>query len=151
MFEDSREGHLTPYPISESRNLSRSTHVSVKMQREKRKMGEIEIELQRMIKSILRIDASPEQPLMEIGMDSLAAVEMQNAISISFHEYTLPTTFVFDYPTIEAMVHYFSVSHMDTPSALAFAANEDHETKCSAIVGVSSRYPANAAGETFLC
>ena len=114
-------------------------------------MGEIETELQRIINSILSVDASPKQPLMEIGLDSLAAVEIQSAISSSFQEYTLSTTFVFDYPTIEAMVHYFLNNHTDTPSAIALAAKEDHESKTSAIVGVSSRYPAYASGETFLC
>jgi myxalamid-type polyketide synthase MxaB len=42
------------------------------------------------------------QPLREMGMDSLMAVELRNAISASLQQ-KLPSTLLFDFPTIEAL------------------------------------------------
>jgi len=45
------------------------------------------------------------QPLREIGMDSLMAVELRNAISASVQQ-KLPATLLFDFPTIEALADF---------------------------------------------
>lgn len=45
------------------------------------------------------------QPLREIGMDSLMAVELRNAISASMQQ-KLPATLLFDFPTIEALTDF---------------------------------------------
>ncbi len=95
------------------------------------------------------MDVSPQQPLMEAGLDSLAATEMHNAISTSFTGHELPATFVFDYPTIDAMVQYFDTRHKDATSTLVSIAIQDgpvHGTNGSEIVGMSSRYPGNGYG-----
>ncbi len=47
------------------------------------------------------------QPLREIGMDSLMAVELRNAISASLKQ-KLPATLLFDYPTVEALTAFLS-------------------------------------------
>jgi NADPH:quinone reductase-like Zn-dependent oxidoreductase/short-subunit dehydrogenase/acyl carrier protein len=45
------------------------------------------------------------QPLQELGLDSLMAVELRNALSAGVKR-TLPATFAFDYATAEAITRY---------------------------------------------
>jgi acyl carrier protein len=50
-----------------------------------------------------RVD--PRQPLHELGLDSLMAVEFRNALAAAL-ETTLPATILFSYPAIEDLVNY---------------------------------------------
>lgn len=56
---------------------------------------------------MLNAQISPQQPLMEAGLDSLGAVELRTAICASFGM-DLPATVVFDYPTISALAGYIA-------------------------------------------
>jgi acyl transferase domain-containing protein/acyl carrier protein/SAM-dependent methyltransferase len=47
------------------------------------------------------------RPLHEIGLDSLMSVELRNALASSLH-CPLPTTLLFDYPSIEALSAYLA-------------------------------------------
>lgn len=47
----------------------------------------------------------PRQPLNELGLDSLMAVEMRNALSAAV-AVSLPATVLFDYPTSDALADY---------------------------------------------
>jgi len=48
---------------------------------------------------------APKQPLVEIGFDSLMAVELRNSLRTLLQVH-LPTTLLFDYPTPDALAHY---------------------------------------------
>src|SRR4029079_1569202 len=50
---------------------------------------------------------NPRQPLQELGLDSLMAVELRNALSEVLGQ-TLPATLMFDYPTVEVLSGYLS-------------------------------------------
>jgi acyl carrier protein len=46
-----------------------------------------------------------EQPLHELGLDSLLAIELRNSVGMSLHR-SLPATLLFDYPTLRALTDY---------------------------------------------
>jgi len=48
------------------------------------------------------------QPLGEIGLDSLLAIELRNALSAEIGQ-TLPASLLFDHPTIEALVEHLAL------------------------------------------
>ena len=58
-----------------------------------------------MVTGILGSEVSPTQPLMAAVMDSLAAVELRNAIGSTF-SITLPATLAFDFPTLTAIADH---------------------------------------------
>lgn len=63
------------------------------------------------VRSILGFDPAVDQPLMEAGLDSLAAVELRNALAARFGLHQLPATLTFDHPSIAALTRYFDGEH----------------------------------------
>lgn len=64
--------------------------------------------IQTEVVKLLGIDSSelePQQGFLDLGMDSLMAVELKNRLENTL-SCSLPATLVFDYPTIEALVDY---------------------------------------------
>ena len=59
------------------------------------------------VHSVLGHQASARDSLMEVGLDSLGAVELKNSLSQQF-DVELPATFTFDYPTPQAMAAYIA-------------------------------------------
>ena len=57
--------------------------------------------------SVLGSTLSPQQPLMEAGLDSLGAVELRNALSARFGV-QLPATLVLDHPNALAIAECLS-------------------------------------------
>ena len=57
----------------------------------------------------------PLLPLNQLGLNSLMAVELRNALARGAG-LTLPATLLFDYPTIDALVNYL-LAHIDMPGA----------------------------------
>lgn len=58
-----------------------------------------------------------DEPLMAGGLDSLGAVELQNAIAARFST-PMPATLVFDFPTLRALAP-FVAAHAQPPQAAA--------------------------------
>jgi acyl carrier protein len=61
------------------------------------------------VASVLGLPAGSEapwdRPLRELGLDSLMAVELRNALGQSINQ-SLQATLVFDYPTLDALTDY---------------------------------------------
>ena len=88
------------------------------------------------------------QPLMEAGMDSLGALEMQQSIMEHFQIH-IPSTFIFDNPTIASMVTYL-VAHVFPSEPDARLDRIEPQTQSNdtgvrnlmtRLVGISCRYP----------
>ncbi|BBM86752.1 type I polyketide synthase [Candidatus Uabimicrobium amorphum] len=74
--------------------------------------------------SILGLSAlDTTQPLQEMGLDSLMAIELKNTLEMSVGK-TLPATMLFNYPTIELIVSYIANDILD----IEFAQEQDDTT-----------------------
>ena len=60
-----------------------------------------------LVASILGHEVTPQQPLMEAGLDSLGVVELKNALSNRFMT-ELPTMLILDHPTPLAIANLLS-------------------------------------------
>eukprot|EP00931_Biecheleriopsis_adriatica_P048348 TRINITY_DN27935_c0_g1_i1.p1 TRINITY_DN27935_c0_g1~~TRINITY_DN27935_c0_g1_i1.p1 ORF type:complete len:5156 (-),score=1260.04 TRINITY_DN27935_c0_g1_i1:82-15549(-) len=71
------------------------------------------------------LDIQDESPLMEAGIDSLSAVEFRGKISTEFRSVRLPSTLMFDHPTLKALAKHISselATETVSQSAVAVAA-----------------------------
>ncbi|XXX82571.1 SDR family NAD(P)-dependent oxidoreductase [Sorangium sp. So ce134] len=91
---------------------------------------------------------APSRPLQELGVDSLMAVELKNRLGAATG-LRLPTTLLFDHPTLAALVRLLREeigggegSLTPAPVAPALARGSSHEDPI-AIVGMGLRYPGD--------
>jgi acyl carrier protein len=68
----------------------------------------------------------PQQPLHELGLDSLMAIELRNALNKAVGR-SLPATLLFNYPTIEGLATYLAqeVFHLSEDAAPARSRSPD--------------------------
>ncbi len=80
----------------------------------------------------LRLDAGKpidsQQPLSELGLDSLLAIEIRNRIGLSLGlNRSLPATLLFDYPTLEAITNYLAKEVLSIDLSKSPARGEEDE------------------------
>jgi NADPH:quinone reductase-like Zn-dependent oxidoreductase/acyl carrier protein len=71
----------------------------------------------------------PRQPLNELGLDSLMAVDLRNRLGAALGVgRSLPATLVFDHPTIEALATYLARSVFGAEETASVTVKTSHET-----------------------
>ena len=80
-------------------------------------------------------DVNPSQSLQEMGADSLMAVELYNRLS-TLAGTKLPTTLVFDYPTVRAMSG-FILTEIELPEVVDEAERELRSAILGALQAIS--------------
>ena len=68
---------------------------------------EINREVTQILARMLGKEISPEQPVMEAGLDSLGSVELRSSLQTRF-AVELPATLTFDYPTTASLSKFLS-------------------------------------------
>jgi acyl transferase domain-containing protein/aryl carrier-like protein len=107
------------------------------------------------VRSVLRLDPAqplkPRQGFFDLGLDSLMAVELRHRLQTAVGDrLSLPSTLVFDHPTLEALSGFLGegllgTSGMVAAEILAGAAAPAREAgEPLAIVGMAFRFPGGA-------
>ncbi|MEH2172820.1 type I polyketide synthase [Nostoc sp.] len=65
----------------------------------------------------------PQQPLFDLGIDSLMVLDLRNQLQMSVGK-TLRSTLLFDYPTLDALVGYLEGEMLEQPSETESAASQ---------------------------
>lgn len=99
----------------------------------------------------LTVPPAMDQPLHELGIDSIGAVELRNALSSTLG-IKLPATAMFDYPTVGAMIGYvnstiaeqFSGRSAGVPSGFGMISKAERRVGTIAIVSGACHMPGGA-------
>ncbi|KAL0047289.1 hypothetical protein WJX82_000056 [Trebouxia sp. C0006] len=121
------------------------------------------------VASVLGSSVASNASLMDVGLDSLSAVELRNALGQQF-ELDLPATFTFDYPSVQAMAGFISsllgepgssvggvveqhvVGQPQNDQRLVVASRPDTRRDMQAITGLSVRFASiDSMGDLHHC
>ena len=95
-----------------------------------------------------------DEPLMDAGLDSLAAIALSNQLSQSLEDIALPAGIVFNYPTVSQLTKYLVslVSEKEElPEVqLIESAEQSHQHTALAVVGASCVLPGSSRSMTGL-
>ncbi|CAK9055131.1 unnamed protein product [Durusdinium trenchii] len=84
-------------------------------------------------------------PLMDMGLDSLSAVEFRNRVQASFDGLHLASTVMFDYPTVADLTDYivaqFSEGDEEADAALGGGVKDLDANEPLAVIGMAARFP----------
>lgn len=110
---------------SECAHLAAGTHARLTLHSARQPpacaYAQVRSTIEECVRNVLGSDIAGDAPLMSSGLDSLGAVELRNSLEGALG-LSLPTTLVFDYPTIDAMADYVvAQTPEDEPEALALA------------------------------
>ncbi len=97
---------------------------------------EVQAAVQAAVRSILGADVGASEPLMAAGLDSLGAVELHSSLQQRLGV-QLPSTLVFDYPTVAALTEFLSAKLAGQQGASPAAS--------SYAVAIGSALPASLA------
>ena len=97
-----------------------------------------------------REDLNPEEPLSRYGMDSLAAVDLAEALGRSLGRQIEPGV-AYEYPTIAALAAHFAAPERQTEPFGLHLRTEDAEFHHGgiAVVGIGCRFPGAPSPEAF--
>lgn len=84
----------------------------------------------------------PDTPVMSLGIDSLQMLQISNWLQQRTPQYTLPSTFLFDYPTPRRIVEHFAAP---MPADQNILHTPTSDTDDIAIVSISCRFPGGAS------
>ena len=94
-----------------------------------------------------------DEPFMEAGIDSLSAMELRNEIARNL-KISLPTTVIFDYPTVNSITSFIAAQGVVEPSSdisgsnhlIASSSKSKLQDGSCLVTGLSCRFPPNARG-----
>lgn len=147
IFDHPTSHAMATYVMASSTAASREKHALPAAKRAQLlDLAEVADTIALMVANMLGSEVAHGQPLMEAGLDSLAAVELRNDLSGRFGS-ELPATAMFDYPTIDALASFIASTsgHVDIPShgdAQLQVANTTAGHRSTHILSSSCRYPS---------